>query len=378
MSVDHTEVRPPAAPSDTARSAGPDPARRWQAAFRDVDRSEAAVGQVFHPHSITVKGADHPFVCTLDASGTGPLVMGELDYTVDMRLWCPHVGGYHVNVPVRGVLDSRSGRDDLHVLPGTAALYRPEVSASLGTSAPAGFAMFALKIDKRALEAAMECLIGGPTEGPVRLAPSLDITSGTGRQWWDMTMAFRRQVVEGDLLAHPMVARPAGEAILNGLLLASRHQFSERLHDGGSATPVVIRRALDFIGDHLREPITLATLARATGAGVRVLQRGFQEHVGMTPTQYIRARRLEHAHGDLLSLDPDEVRVADVAARWGFTNQGRFAAEYRKRYGCSPAEELRRSGPAGGSSSGAADTGSVARKWRAPHGEQNASPTECA
>jgi AraC-like DNA-binding protein len=335
----------PGAPGDATRPPIPEHARRWREAFRDVDRSEAAVGQVFHPHSITVSGGDEPFACTLDAAGSGPLILGELDYTVDMRLWCPHVEGYHVNVPIRGVLDSASGRDELHVLPGSAALYQPEVSALLGTTVRTGFSMFALKIDKQALEAAMECLTGRPTEGSIRLAPLLDISSGLGRQWWEMTMAFRRQVAGGDLLAHPLVARPAGEAILNGLLLASGHQFSEFLHGGESPTPVAIRRALHYIGDHLREPITLAALSRASGASVRALQRGFQQHLGMTPTQYIRARRLEHAHADLISLEPGDLRVAAIAARWGFTNQGRFAAEYRRRYGRSPAQTSGRCAP---------------------------------
>jgi AraC-like DNA-binding protein len=335
----------PETPGGTPRPAVPEQARRWQEAFRDVDRSEAAVGQVFHPHSITVSGGDQSFACTLDAAGSGPLVLGELDYAVDMRLWCPHVEGYHVNVPVRGVLDSTSGREDLHVLPGSAALYQPGVSALLGTTVRSGFSMFALKIDKRALEAAMECLTGRPTEGPIRLAPLLDISSGLGRQWWAMTMAFRRQVADGDLLAHPLVARPAGEAILNGLLLASGHQFSECLHEADSPAPAAVRRALDFIGDHLREPITLAALSRASRTSVRALQRGFQQHLGMTPTQYIRARRLEHAHGDLVSLEPGDLRVADIAARWGFTNQGRFAAEYRQRYGHSPAQTIGRCAP---------------------------------
>ena len=34
--------------------------------------------------------------------------------------------------------------------------------------------------------------------------------------------------------------------------------------------------------------------------------------------------------------------VAAVAARWGFANAGRFAVEYRRIYGCSPGEVLRR------------------------------------
>jgi AraC-like DNA-binding protein len=30
-----------------------------------------------------------------------------------------------------------------------------------------------------------------------------------------------------------------------------------------------------------------------------------------------------------------------VALRWGFTHYGRFAAQYRQRFGCSPSQTLR-------------------------------------
>jgi AraC-like DNA-binding protein len=38
------------------------------------------------------------------------------------------------------------------------------------------------------------------------------------------------------------------------------------------------------------------------------------------------------------------VSVAEVAARWGFSHLGRFAAAYRKRYGESPSHTLREAG----------------------------------
>ena len=37
----------------------------------------------------------------------------------------------------------------------------------------------------------------------------------------------------------------------------------------------------------------------------------------------------------------EETTVNAIAARWGFTHRGRFAAAYRNRYGQSPATTLR-------------------------------------
>jgi AraC-like DNA-binding protein len=318
---------------------------RWRQAFRDVDRSEAAVGDVFHRHSLAVDGPrGETFGCNLDATRTGPVVIGRLDYSVDMRLNCPYVDGYHVNIPVRGALDSLSGRNDLRLLPGTAALYDKHVSAVLGTQLRSGLGMFALKIQEQALEGALACMLGHPIRTGIHLAPLLDLAGGAGRQWWQLTTGVLWRPSRYDLLTHPLVARPAVEAVLNGLLLAARHQYSEALHDLNAATPTLIRRAQSFIAEHLEEPLSSITLARDLGVSARSLQRGFSEHLGLTPGQYIRARRLERAHLDLVSGARDGVRVTDIAVRWGFLNPGRFAAEYRARYGHPPAAELHRPG----------------------------------
>ena len=58
---------------------------------------------------------------------------------------------------------------------------------------------------------------------------------------------------------------------------------------------------------------------------------------------YVRRRRLEQAHDELLRLDPTTgARVTDVALRNGFAHTGRFAAAYRQRFGESPSTTLRR------------------------------------
>jgi transcriptional regulator GlxA family with amidase domain len=80
---------------------------------------------------------------------------------------------------------------------------------------------------------------------------------------------------------------------------------------------------------------------------IRSLQEGFRRHVATTPLAYLRGVRLERAHEDLLRADPRTVTVADVAQRWGFVHQSRFAAAYRARYNASPSEALRRTGGAG-------------------------------
>ncbi len=50
--------------------------------------------------------------------------------------------------------------------------------------------------------------------------------------------------------------------------------------------------------------------------------------------------RMTTAHRDLLDSHPTRA-VADVATNWGFTHLGRFAAEYKKRFGHLPSQTLK-------------------------------------
>ena len=81
---------------------------------------------------------------------------------------------------------------------------------------------------------------------------------------------------------------------------------------------------------------------RRAGVSVRSLQAQFRHDLGQTPTAYVRNRRLERARADLADAAPGSgVTVTDVAARWGFTHFGRFAATYRARFGETPSHTLR-------------------------------------
>ena len=62
---------------------------------------------------------------------------------------------------------------------------------------------------------------------------------------------------------------------------------------------VPVRRAIDAMHAHPDHPLTLAGLAQIASCSLRSLQEGFRRYVGLTPMQYLRQIRLEHAHHDL-------------------------------------------------------------------------------
>ena len=92
-------------------------------------------------------------------------------------------------------------------------------------------------------------------------------------------------------------------------------------------------------------PISVADLAAAVGVSERTLRTAFLEYYGVGPIRYQRDRRLHRVRRQLLAAEEEETTVTEVLSRFGIWQHGRFAGEYRQRYGESPSETLARSTP---------------------------------
>ncbi|GAA1941502.1 helix-turn-helix transcriptional regulator [Nocardioides hwasunensis] len=110
--------------------------------------------------------------------------------------------------------------------------------------------------------------------------------------------------------------------------------------DARDATPSTIRRAVRVIEERAHEDLSLADLALACRVTPRTLQYAFRRHLGCTPASYLRRVRLDLARQSL--RDGSSSSVGDVAARFGFFNPGRFAADYRRLFDEYPKDTLAR------------------------------------
>jgi transcriptional regulator GlxA family with amidase domain len=109
-----------------------------------------------------------------------------------------------------------------------------------------------------------------------------------------------------------------------------------------------VQQTIDLMHNHPEQPWTTASLARGVAVSARSLQEGFQRSAGVPPMRYLREVRLNRVHDDLQAATPDAVNASQVARRWGFLYLGRFAADYRDKFGQTPSETLRIPRPAKG------------------------------
>ncbi|BAJ75554.1 AraC-type DNA-binding domain-containing proteins [Microbacterium testaceum StLB037] len=162
-------------------------------------------------------------------------------------------------------------------------------------------------------------------------------------RYWTRTWEYARDVLLRSSERTPLIQHQARTLMLEASLLSFPTTFTDALAAGRPARPLPapVRRAKAYIEAHAAESVVLADIAQAARLSPRGLQYAFRASTGRTPMQYLRRVRLDAARADLRSADPSVDTVAAIAARWGFSNLGRFAAMYRGEFGETPSTTLR-------------------------------------
>ncbi len=95
--------------------------------------------------------------------------------------------------------------------------------------------------------------------------------------------------------------------------------------------PPVVARLIERISGAADVP-TVAGLEALSGFSARTLERRFPEALGLTPKQYLRYLRFEHARRLFRAGRP----AAEVAAEVGYADQAHLSHEFRRLAGLSP------------------------------------------
>jgi hypothetical protein len=87
---------------------------------------------------------------------------------------------YHVNIPITGGTDSRSGRlERVQVTPQRAAVFMPGLPADIGWRGDC--AQFCLMFPHRRLHHELAAMLHRPLARPIEFAPAMDLTTDRGR-----------------------------------------------------------------------------------------------------------------------------------------------------------------------------------------------------
>jgi len=101
-----------------------------------------------------------------------------------------------------------------------------------------------------------------------------------------------------------------------------------------------LRTAIEYIQDHIRDPLDLGSISRAAGLSEFHFARLFKAAIGDTPFHFVTRTRMERAKQ---LLRKTRLPISEIAERVGYQNLSHFSARFRTLSGCGP-DAYRKSG----------------------------------
>ncbi len=309
----------------------------------DADEARSVCARVFNPHSLRVLRPSRRLQASMDHLRLGPMSLNRLGWGAAVAVDPDRLADYYLlSVPVRGQarfeLDGRA----VEVTVARPALVNAAQRFRFTTSDD--FDQIVLRVERQAVETAWQALTGAPVTRPIDFAPSVPV-EGPAWRALEPVLALAAQQARGAFpaLSSQHLGARLQAMLLDVLLLRQPHALSGPLPDAPRAAAAQLRRAECWMHERMAESLTLSDVALACGTSTRTLQAAFHDEYGMGPMQWLRRERLRAARAALLTGRPGDT-VSGIALRHGFGHLGEFALAYRRAFGETPRDSLRRAG----------------------------------
>jgi len=308
------------------------------------DEASELIGHVLGNNRLTVHPSEEEFQATMNAIRLRDVSLAYLDLHASTTLDFIATGNhYAVHMPMTGTAEGMYDGVEFSALSYQAIVVNPGTRFRMTT----GFdsPQLLVRIEVQALERQLARMLGHGVDKPVVFAPMMDMTTDPAVRWHGAIQLLSSEVMTpSSLIQQGIGGGPIEELVISSLLwVQDSNFFSELTQATRPGQRSAVRRSISYIEENLASAITLSDIASHCNVSVRSIQQGFHDDLGTSPMSYVRERRLERARAELADAVPsDGVTVTQVAERWGFGHLGNFSLLYRKRFGESPSETLRR------------------------------------
>lgn len=309
-----------------------------------LDEARDAVTRVYLPHHLDSADGDR-LRMTLNAAEAARFTVGFLVYGAKTQLDMPPTEvSYHINLTTKGVTfaDRTDGGRAVTSSRSSGLVLLPDQLNTVRWTADAE--QLILKVPRWRLESHLADLIGHRVDSVIDFGFSFDMTTPQGSSLLSAVEFMARELDRPSGIAEMLIAREQLETfVLTQLLSAVPSPYTEELARPADAVPRSrLRPVLEYMEMNADEALTPQELARVGCMSVRTLHATFQQELGISCMAYLRRLRLDHVRTELLRPGRGDVRVTDVAMRWGFFHPSRFAQQYRERFGELPSDTVKR------------------------------------
>ncbi len=272
------------------------------------------------------------------------MYLGYIQYGPSVEVRATARDDYWLQMPVTGKVEVIDRSHGVVCDTRRAALASPTHSDYYLVRSNEGCGGVRLCLYRSALNSCLTALLGDQPQKPLAFAPEMDLSEGHGRSLAQYILLAVRDLDQANAMVWPELTMIAFQNfVITALLMAQPHNFTAALDRlDQHVAPRDVKRAIEFIHANLAAPITMQDIVAITGVPGRTLFKHFRDYKGTAPMQYLRNARFEQVRRGLAAADP-EASVTRIAMEAGFMHMGRFAIDYRRRFGECPSETLKRS-----------------------------------
>ncbi|MCX7168971.1 MAG: AraC family transcriptional regulator [Proteobacteria bacterium] len=308
----------------------------------DLDEARDLVAKVYAPHELVYAGQPHSQLDTsMSHFPIGGISLNRLRYGAKVNIELECLGSFLlVMMPISGTVQIRCGDQSIRSSPRLASVISPTLPMRETIEADCDQIM--VKIERELLERTCMQHLGQELQQPLCFDLGLDMSASAG---WTSLMSYLIAEVDhaASFLQIPLLRAQMEQLVVTTLLLGQSHNYREGLaHPAKAIVPSHVKRVEEYIAAHADQPLTIAALAAYAKVSTSSLYAGFRDFRNSSPMAYLKSVRLQRVNQDLRHADPAAESVAQIALRWGFRHFGHFATDYKRMFGESPSETLRK------------------------------------
>jgi AraC-like DNA-binding protein len=149
------------------------------------------------------------------------------------------------------------------------------------------------------------------------------------------------QAIVAELRSHqcmPMLLETLTQALAIQVVRRASGTRKEVPRPASGLAPYILQRVIDYVHEHIQDPLSLDALASVAGLSTYHFCRMFRRSTGLPPYQYLAQLRIARAKESLLQTT---LPVGDIAFGMGFGSSSQFSHCFKKVVGCTPQEYRR-------------------------------------
>ncbi len=308
---------------------------------KDIDEARDKVAQLYCPHDLTFASSSRKVALRHHHAKLATTSINYMDYGGDLLIEPGYLERFFLFMaPLTGSVTLNPGTaQEVTMGPGGAVLANPTDHTRIHWSPDCR--QIVMTVDRAAVERSAATLLQRNLRAPVIFRGPSDHQDNKASSIWRMINFLIQELdSQGSALTDKAPAAYFENSLVAMFLQGWSNNYSEAIGAiDNRVAPRHVRRVEDYIEGHAHLPVTLEMLVEVSGVSATALFEGFRRFRQTTPMTALRDYRMQRVHADIENAAPGE-SVTSVATRWGFYHLGRFAADYKKRFGHTPSDAL--------------------------------------